>query len=173
MMPNKFTWNSFFKKALLLTSLCVCLACAQQLTRIVPPDTHPPRITFTILRNYNTTWNAMIHTVAGLPNHTIRSSQKKTGTIVVEPVTVMIEDYCDCGRIGETPLKGPAKRRTKIKLKAKAPQKTLVEISCKYTTIYTWKNIYGKSVRDEIVKCTSNGRFEQELYRRLVHYIHP
>ncbi|NVL90308.1 MAG: hypothetical protein HWN69_04835 [Desulfobacterales bacterium] len=171
MMPNKFTWNSFFKKALLLIPLCVCLACAQHLTRIVPPETHPPHMTFTVLRDYNTTWNAMVHTVTGLPGHTIRSSQKKTGTIVVEPVTVVIKDYCDCGKIGETPLKGLAKRRTKIKLKPKAPQKTVVEISCKYTTTYTWKNIYGKSVRNEIIKCTSNGRFEQGLYQRLIRYL--
>jgi len=92
---------------------------------------------------------------------------------VIEPVTVLIEDYCDCGKIGESPLTGPAKRETTIRLTSKGPQKTLVETSCKYTTTYTWKDIYGKAMRTEAIACASNGRFEQEVYRRLIRYIYP
>lgn len=167
------TWNTFLKKGLLLIPLCLSLACAHDLTRLVPPETHPPHMTFTVMRNYNTTWNAMLRAIANLLGHQVQSSLKKTGAIVLEPVTVMVEDYCDCGKIGEMPLTGPVKRETTIKLKSKAPQKTLVEISCKYTTPYTWKDIYGKAVRTTTITCTSNGRFEQDLYRRLIRYIYP
>jgi len=166
-------FNSFLRKGLLLILLCVSLACTHRMTRLVPAETHPPRTSFTILRDYNTTWNALIRTVADLPGHIVRSSQEKTGTIVLEPVTVVIEDYCDCGKIGEIPLTGPAKRETTIRLKPKGPQKTLMETSCKYATIYTWKNIYGKAMRTEAITCASNGHFEQELHRRLIRYIYP
>lgn len=170
-MSNYSTLISYLIKGLLLTPLCLCLACAQHLTRLDPPKTHPPRMTFAILRDYNTTCNAMVRAVADLPGHIIQLSQERTGAIVVEPVTVEIEGNCDCGRIGGVPLAGPAKRQTTIKVRPKAPQKTLVEISCKYTISYTWNDIYGKAVRTRTITCTSNGRFEQKLHRGLTRYL--
>jgi hypothetical protein len=127
-------------------------------------------MTFTIERDYKTTWNATIRAVMDLPGHTIQSSVKRKGTIVVEPVTVDIEGYCDCGNIGEDRLTGPATRTTTIRLKQKTPPQTLVEISCKYSTVYTWKDVYGKAVRKATIECASSGRFERELYRSVMRY---
>ena len=128
-MLNKSTFNTFSKILLLLISLSLCLACSIKVTNLESPVTHSPHMTFTIERDYKTTWNATIRAVTDLPGHTIRSSIKKKGTIVVEPVTVKTEGYCDCGNIGEDRLAGPATRTTTIRLKQKLPPQTLVEIS--------------------------------------------
>ncbi|MBW1744624.1 MAG: hypothetical protein JRJ47_14540 [Deltaproteobacteria bacterium] len=169
-MLNKSTFNSFSKIFLLLISLSLCPACARKVTNLESPVTHSPHMTFTIERDYKTTWNATIRAVTDLPGHTIQSSVKRKGTIVVEPVTVKIEGYCDCGNIGEDQLPGPATRTTTIRLKQKSPPQTLVEISCKYSTVYTWKDVYGKVVRTSTIECASSGRFERELHQRVMRY---
>jgi hypothetical protein len=125
---------------------------------------------FTIERDYRTTWNAVMRAVTDLPGHTIQSSRKKKGTIVVAPVTVMAEGYCDCGNIGEDRLTGPATRTTTIRLKQKSPPQTHMEISCKYSAVYTWKDVYGKVVRTSTIECASSGRFERELHRSVMRY---
>jgi hypothetical protein len=127
-------------------------------------------MTFTIERDYKTTWNAVIRAVTDLPGHAIQSSKKKKGTIVVAPVTVTTEGYCDCGNIGEDRLTGPATRATTIRLKQKSPPQTQMEISCKYSTVYTWKDVYGKVVRRSTIECASSGRFERELHRSVMRY---
>ena len=103
----------------------------------------------------------------------IKSSHKETGTLVLEPVTVMIKPYCDCGSLGKSPLKGQVRRQSVVEVKANAPQETLVEISCSYVTVYNWKDRYGKVMRKETIPCISNGRFEQTVYHGLIRYISP
>jgi len=170
-MRNRSTFNTFSKIVLLLISLSLCLACARKVTNLDSPVTHSPQMAFTIERDYKTTWNAMIRAVTDIPGHTIQSSLKKKGTIVVEPVTVVIEGYCDCGSIGEERLAGPATRITTIRLKQKSPPQTHVEISCKYSTVYTWKDIYGKVARTSHIECASSGRFERELHQSVMRYV--
>lgn len=172
-MRNKSMSHTFSKIVLLLISLSLCLACARKVTNLQSPVTHAPQMTFTIERDYKTTWNAVMRAVMDLPGHTIQSSVKRRGTIVVEPVTVMIEGYCDCGNIGDEGLTGPATRITTIRLKQKSPPQTHVEISCKYSTVYTWRDVYGKVVRTSTIECASSGRFERELYQSVIRYTQP
>ena len=169
-MPSKSTFHTFSTIIPLLISLGLCLACTREVTNLEPPVTHTPRMTFTIERDYNTTWNAVIRAVTDFPGQTIQSSAKKKGTIIVAPVTVRTAGYCDCGNVGKDRLIGPAARTTTIRLKRKSSPQTHVEISSKYSTVYTWKDVYGKVVRTSNIECASSGRFERELHRGVMRY---
>jgi hypothetical protein len=169
-MRSKSTHHTFSKTLLLFISLSLCLACARKVTNLESPVTHVPQMTFTIERDYKTTWNAVIRAVTDLPGHAIQSSVKRKGTIVVAPVTVTTAGYCDCGSIGKDRLTGPATRTTTVRLKRKSPPQTQIEVSCKYSTVYTWKDVYGNVVRTSSIACASTGRFERELHRSVMCY---
>ena len=169
-MRNKSTHHTFSKTLLLFIALSFCLACARKVNNLQSPVTHIPHMIFTIERDYNTTWNAVMRAVTDLPGHAVQSSTKRKGTIVVAPVTVTTAGYCDCGSIGEDRLTGPATRTTTIRLKQKSPPQTQMEISCKYSIVYTWKDVYGNVVRTSNIACASTGRFERELHQSVMRY---
>jgi len=167
------TCHSSFKTTVLLLFLCSLLCCAHEPVQLVPPSTPLPNKRFVVVRDYNTTWNALLRAVDDMKTAHVESFHKKTGTLVLEPVTVMMEAYCDCGSLGRNPLKGQVRRQSVIKVKANAPQETFLDISCTYMTVYHWKDRHGKVMRKETIPCISNGRFEQELYHGLIRYMSP
>jgi hypothetical protein len=127
-------------------------------------------VTFTIERDYKTTWNAVVRAVDDLSDHAIQSSVKRRGIIILAPVTLTTDGYCDCGTMGEDRLAGPVTRITTIRLRKRSPPETQMEVSCKYFIVYTWKDVYGKVVRTSDIECASSGRFERELFLRVVRY---
>jgi hypothetical protein len=161
------------KTKALLVFLCGLLSCAHEPVHLVPPQTPLPNKRFVVVRDYGTTWNALVRALDNMKGEQIKSFHKGTGTFVLEPVTVMIEPYCDCGRLGKSALKGQVRRQSVVEVKENAPQETVVEISCRYVTIYNWKDRHGKVMRKETIPCISNGRFEQELYDGLIGYMSP
>ena len=161
------------KTKALLVFLCGLLSCAHEPVQLVPPQTPLPNTRFVVVRDYGTTWNALVRALDNMEGEQIKSFHKGTGAIVLEPVTVMIEPYCDCGRLGNSALEGQVRRQSVVEIKAGAPQETLVEISCSYVTVYNWKDRYGKVMRQETIPCISNGRFEQQLYHGLIRYMSP
>lgn len=162
-----------YKKSFFLVFLCSLIGCAHEPLRLVPPQTPPPKKSFAVIRDYNTTWNALLRAVDEMGGPPVKSYRRESGTVVLEPVSVRIEQYCDCGKLGDIPLTGGAQRKGVVNLKTGAPQETLVEISCDYSTTHTWKDIYGKVARTETIPCISNGRFEQEFYQSLIRYLSP
>ncbi len=161
------------KTKVLFVFLCSLLSCAHEPVQLVPPQIPLPNKCFVVVRDYGTTWNALLRALDNMKGEQIKSFHKETGTFVLEPVTVMIEPYCDCGSLGESALKGQVRRLSVVEVKANAPQETLVEISCSYVTVYNWKDRYGKGMRKETIPCISNGRFEQQLYHGLMRYMSP
>lgn len=157
----------------LLVFLCGLLCCAHEPVQLVSPQIPPPNKRFVVIRDYSTTCNALLRAISKTKGQKVESFHKKTGTLVLEPVTATIEPYCDCGRLGKRALTGEARRKTMVKVRATAPQETLVEISCSYVTGYDWKDRYGEVVRKETIPCISNGRFEQELYHGLIRHLSP
>jgi len=167
------TCHSSLKTPVLLGFLCSLLCCAHEPVQLVPPEIPLPNKRFVVVRDYGTTWNALLRAVDTMKGQQVKSFHKETGTLVLEPVTVMIEPYCDCGRLGKSTLRGQVRREGVVEVKANAPQETLVEISCRYVTVYNWKDRYGNVMRKETIPCISNGRFEQELYHGLIGYMSP
>ena len=157
----------------LLLFLCSLLCCAHEPVQLVPPQIPLPNKRFVVVRDYGTTWNALLRALDNMKGEQIKSFHKETGAVVLEPVTVMIEPYCDCGRLGKSALKGQVRRQSVVEVKENAPQETVVEISCRYVTIYNWKDRHGKVMRKETIPCISNGRFEQALYHDLMRYVSP
>ncbi len=156
-----------------LCGLCALLGCAHEPRQLVSPQSPAPHKRFVVIRDYNTTWHALLRAISKMQGQQIKSSHKKTGTLVLQPVTAMIEPYCDCGRLGKRALTGKVRRETVVKAQANAPQETIVEISSVYVTAYNWKDSYGEAVRKETIECISNGQFEQELYRGLIRHLSP
>ena len=167
------TCHSSLKTTVLLVLVCSLLCCAHEPVQLVPPQIPLPNKCFLVVRDYGTTWNALLRALDNMKGEQIKSYHKETGTFVLEPVTVMIEPYCDCGRLGKSALEGQVRRQSVVEIKAGAPQETLVEISCSYVTVYNWKDRYGKVMRKETIPCISNGRFEQTVYHGLIRYISP
>jgi hypothetical protein len=169
----EFTCHSSLKTTALLVFLCSLLSCAHEPVQLVPPQIPLPNKRFVVVRDYGTIWNALVRALDNMKGEQIKSFHKETGTFVLEPVTVMIEPYCDCGRLGKSALKGQVRRQSLVEVKANAPQETVVEISCSYVTVYNWKGRHGKVMRKETIPCISNGRFEQALYHGLIRHISP
>jgi hypothetical protein len=161
------------KTKALLVFFCGLLSCAHETVQLVPPEIPLPNKRFVVQRDYGTTWNALLRALDHMKAERIKSLRKENGGLVLEPVTVMIEPYCDCGSLGQSPLKGRVRRQSVIEVKANAPQETLVEISSSYATVYKWKDRHGKVLRKETIPCISNGRFEQALYHDLMRYMSP
>ncbi len=103
----------------------------------------------------------------------MRTRNKKAGKIVLEPATVRVERYCDCGKLGQARLTGRGKRKTVIRLERRAPHETLVDVVCSYSTTHDWKDVTGHVVRTEVVPCVSNGHFELQLYERMTGFFSP
>ncbi len=115
----------------------------------------------------------MLRALDAMSNEKVKNHSRQAGKLVLEPVTVSMKAYAYCGKIGKVPLQGQALRKATVSVKARAPQETAVEICCSYSTTHAWKNRYGEVVRIETVPCNSSGKFEQELYGRLIRYMSP
>jgi len=126
-----------------------------------------------VVRDYHTTWNALLRAIDDMKGEHVKSSHKEAGTLVLAPVTVTMAAYCDCGSLGRAPLTGRVRRQCVIKVKASAPQETFLDISCTYKTVYHWKDRHGKVMRRETIPCVSNGAFEKALTGRLTRYLSP
>ena len=145
----------------------------KKLTQLVPPKLSPPNKDFVVVRDVLTTWNASIRALDGKKGRAIKTKNKKRGIIVLEPVSVILDEWCDCGMLGERPLRGMGVRNTTIRMQARAPKETLVVISCHYSRKHTWKDAEGRIVREEQLPCISNGKYELELYGRVIGYMGP
>jgi len=151
----------------------LCGGCTYPAIQLSPPEVDFPQTSYYILRDYNTTWNALKRAILGLHTRKIRYINTKKGIILLDEETVPIQTNCDCGKIGDTPLTGSVKRKTTITLKKKGPQLTIVEIKCTYSTKYTWRDIYNRKVRTQTIPCVSSGRFESTLYCSLIKHLNP
>lgn len=126
-----------------------------------------------MVRDYPTTWNALLRALDGMKGEHVKSLHKAAGTLVLAPVTVPMAGYCDCGSLGRDPLRGRVRRQSVIKVKASAPRETFLDISCTYETVYHWKDRHGRVLRRETIPCISNGAFEKALYGRVTRYLSP
>jgi hypothetical protein len=171
-----FAVGSPFKTGLFfifLFGLIGCIPTQQQPIRLVSPGISPPYNEFVVMRDFHTSWNALARALDGSAERTIQSKNKRTGSVKLKPVTVVLEANCDCGKLGNVPLTGSGNRHTRIRLEKRAPQETLLKIDCEYSTTHGWKDIHGKVVRRENISCVSNGRFERELYHRALGFMSP
>ena len=50
-----------------------------------------------ITRDYDTTWNALVRALETRMGSNIKKKDKETGTIVLAPVSVALDAFCDCG----------------------------------------------------------------------------
>jgi len=153
--------------------ITIYLGCTYPAIQLFPPEIDLPETSYPVLSNYNTTWHALKRAILKEHIHKIRYANMKRGIIVLKEETVPIQNNCDCGRIGNTPLTGSVRRKITIRLKRKAPQLTVVKIECTYTTTYTWKDIYNQNVRIQTIPCISLGNFESNLYQNLMKYLTP
>jgi hypothetical protein len=174
------TNTSFFLKMLerygllLLGCLFFCFSgCTETLTRLVPPHLHEPNGEFVVIRDYDTTWNALIRALDEKMGLQVTRKDKNTGTIVLAPVSVDTRAFCDCGKIGEVPIQGKGVRKTVIRIHEQAPRESLMVVSTKYSTVYHWKNVEGNAVRKETIPCVSNGKYELEIYAGVISYLGP
>jgi hypothetical protein len=131
-----------------------------------------PEKGFTVMRDVDTTWNALLRALDSM-GQTVPPHKRNAGKVVLEPTTVRLEAYCDCGRLGKVPLTGKVRRDTLIRLRKKAPHETMVEIICSYSTKHKWKDIYGRVVRTEAIMCVSNGEFERRLHNIVTSHLSP
>ena len=150
-----------------------CVDAQHQPIQLGSPGISPPKKEFIVMRNFQTSWNALVRALDGSPERTIKRQNKKTGTITLQPATIMVQANCDCGKLGDVSLTGSGHRYTRIRLEKQAPQETLLIIHCDYSTTHYWKDIHGKVVRRERITCVSNGRFERELYQRVLGFMSP
>jgi hypothetical protein len=165
-----------FRAGLLLLFLFVLLGCTvsgKEPIRLISPDIAPPDNEFVVMRDFQTSWNALLRALDGGQERTIQSKNKRTGNVTLTGATVLLEANCDCGKLGDAVLTGYGHRHTHIRLETRAPQETLLIIDCDYSTIRAWRDIHGKVVRRENIPCISNGRFEQELYQRVLGFMSP
>lgn len=163
---------SYFRTILLLvllSSFCGCFF--YQPTQFVPPRTPLPDKDFLVIRNLKTTWNVLLRALEEDDNTNISSLNRRKRKIIIKPTTVKLRPYCDCGKLGQTPLSGNAHRTTIITLKQTAPQETVVKISSNYSTIHKWRNADGRVVKEETIECVSNGLFERQLHKRVLSYL--
>jgi len=171
-----FAEGSPFQTGLLLIFLFGLMGCThtqQQPLRLVSPGISPPNNEFVVMRDFHTSWNALARALDGSEERTFQSQNKSTGSVTLKPATVVLETNCDCGKLGNVPLTGSGNRHTHIRLEKRAPQETLLKIDCDYSTTRDWKDIHGKVGRRENIPCVSNGRFERELYQRVLGFMSP
>jgi hypothetical protein len=155
--------------------LLAFLGCTAQRypVQLVSPQISMPDNAFVVMRDIDTAWNAFTRVLDGAEDREIQTADNREKRITLKPAPVVLEENCDCGALGDTPLTGTALRRTYVRLQKKAPQETVLKIVCKYSTTYGWKGLDGKAVRTENILCVSNGRFERELYQRVLGYLSP
>ena len=158
---------------LLLFGLLGCTLTPKEPIRFVSPGISPPDNEFVVMRDFETSWNALVRALDGSKERAIQSKNKRTGRVTLKRATVLLEANCDCGKLGDVVLTGSGYRHTRIRFERRAPQETLLIIDCDYSTIRAWKDIHGKVVRRENIPCISNGRFEQELYQRVLGFMSP
>jgi len=161
-----------FTMGLFLVAFFACTAQHQPI-QLVSPQISSPNNAFIVVRDLDTTWNALARALDGSKERTVQKKDKKTGKITLKPVSVSLEANCDCGSLGDIPLRGKAWRHTVVGLNKRAPQETLLKIVCDYSTIHQWKGLDGKVVRKENIPCISNGRFERELHQRILSFMSP
>ncbi len=163
--------SSYLRTTLLLALFYSVCGCFYQPTQFVPPRTPLPDKDFLVIRNLPTTWNALLRALEDDNDTRISSQNRRRRKIVIKPTTVKLRTYCDCGKLGQTPLSGKAHRTTVITLKRTAPQETVVKISSSYSTIHKWRNADGRVVKEETIACVSNGLFERKLHKRILSYL--
>lgn len=171
-----FAVGSPYKTGLFLLFLFGLLGCThtpKQPIRLVSPGISPPNNEFVIMRDFQTSWNALARALDGTKERTIQSKNKRTGIVTLKPATVVLIANCDCGKLGNVALTGSGLRHTRIRFETRAPQETLLIIDCDYSTTHEWKDIHGKVIRRENIPCISNGRFERELYQRVLDFMSP
>jgi hypothetical protein len=160
------------KTGMILLAFFGCTAQRQPI-QLVSPQISPPDNGFVVMRDIDTTWNALGRVLDGTEERKVQKENKRAKNITLKPALIVLEDNCDCGRLGDTPLTGTAMRRTYIRLQKRAPQETVLNIVCEYSTIHQWKGLDGKVVRTENIPCISNGRFEREIHQRVLGYMSP
>ncbi len=155
---------------LLALSYSVC-GCFYQPTQFVPPRIPLPDKDFLVIRDIETTWNALLRALEEDNGARISSQDRRRRKIVIKPTTAKLRTYCDCGKLGQIPLSGKAHRTTVITLKQIAPQETVVRISSSYSTIHKWRNADGRVIKEETIPCVSNGLFERQLHKMILSYL--
>jgi len=167
-----FRLVSPLKTGMILLAFLGCTA-QQHPIQLISPQIFSPNNAFVVIRDINTTWNALARALDGSKDRTVEKENKRAKSITLKPASVVLEDNCDCGGLGDIPLTGTALRRTFVRLQKRAPQETVLKIDCEYSTIHDWKGLDGKAVRAENIPCVSNGRFERELHQRVLGYMSP
>ena len=124
-------------------------------------------------RDYKTTWNALIRALGQMPDADVWYKAIEEGKITLRDSEVPVYGNCQCGTVGDNPLRGLAVRATSIDVGQEAPQITRIRIRCSYTLPFSWPNIYGRSAMQQSIECVSTGRFEQDLFERTAKFLYP
>ena len=169
---RRFRLASALKTGMILLALWGC-APQRHPIQLVSPQIPSPNDAFVVMRDIDTTWNALARVLDGTAERKVQKENRRAKKITLKPALVGLEDNCDCGRLGDIPLTGTALRRTFVGLQKRAPQETVLKIVCEYSTILDWKGLDGNVVRTENIPCVSNGKFEREIHQRVLGYLSP
>lgn len=155
----------------ILAVLMFLTACGGGLTKLEAPLGPDPQSVFIIERDYKAAWNALLRAIDDIPDAEIWAQTIEDGKITLRDAVVMVNNNCECGSLGKTPLSGTATRMTTIAVGKEGPQLTRVRVKCVYTMQFSWQNVYGRNVHEQIIECISSGRFETELHTRTIKFL--
>ena len=89
------------------------------------------------------------------------------GPILTATRRVLSQQNCDCGTWNGVPVEGNVDSVITIKVLPQKKGKNAVFIDSNFTVLFTGKNIYGMTTRQETYRCTSLGVVENLFWSQM------
>lgn len=89
------------------------------------------------------------------------------GPVATATMSVLTQQNCDCGTWNNSPIQGKADSLITVKVLAQKDGRNAVFIDANFTVLFTGRNIYGMTTRQESYRCASLGLVENLFWSQM------